>query len=71
MVVAGTCHFVRAAEQLHTTQPALSQAIRQLAAELSVSLFARTTRQVSLTPAGSSFSRRRGESWACLSLSPA
>jgi DNA-binding transcriptional LysR family regulator len=50
--VAQTCHFGQAAEQLHVAQPALSYAIRQLEAELDVTLFNRTTRQVSLTPAG-------------------
>ncbi|HJQ48492.1 MAG TPA: LysR substrate-binding domain-containing protein [Amycolatopsis sp.] len=54
-VVAETCHFGRAAEQLHVAQPALSHTIRQLEDELGVVLLFRTTRQVQVTPAGEFF----------------
>ena len=53
--VADTRHFGRAAERLHMAQPALSQSVRQLEAELGTPLFPRTTRQVNLTPAGEFF----------------
>lgn len=52
VAVADSCHFGQAAEQLHIAQPALSYAIRQLENELDATLFTRTTRRVSLTPAG-------------------
>lgn len=55
--VAETCHFGQAAERLHLAQPALSQAVRRLEADLGVLLLARTTRQVALTPAGEFFHR--------------
>jgi DNA-binding transcriptional LysR family regulator len=51
-VLAETCHFGQAAEALHVTSSALSQTMRQLEAELDVVLFHRSTRQVTLTPAG-------------------
>lgn len=52
LVVARELHFTRAAEQLHMSQPALSQQVRALERDLGVALFTRTSRQVALTAAG-------------------
>jgi DNA-binding transcriptional LysR family regulator len=50
--VARHRHFTRAAAELHIGQPAVSQHVRRLEAELGVRLLSRTTRSVDTTEAG-------------------
>jgi DNA-binding transcriptional LysR family regulator len=50
--VARRRHFARAADTLGKTQPALTVHVQRLEADLGVTLFERTGKQVTLTPAG-------------------
>lgn len=52
VAVAEQLSFTRAAEQLFVSQPALSRQIRQLEADLRITLLERTSREVRLTAAG-------------------
>ena len=54
-------HITRAAEQLHIAQPALTQALHRLEAELEVPLFVQRGRGVVLTPYGELLKERAQE----------
>lgn len=54
-------HFTKAAEELYITQPALSNSIKQLEAELGIPLFEHQGRSVRLTKWGREFSAYVGE----------
>ena len=52
LVLADELHFGRTAERLRISQPGVSEAVRVLESRLGVKVFDRTSRRVSLTPAG-------------------
>ncbi len=55
LAVAEYGNFSTASRNLHVAQPVLSQAVKDLEAELGLRLFDRTTRRVELTAAGAEF----------------
>ena len=57
LAVGETLSFRKAAEQLGIAQPALSRSVRQFEQQLGFALFERTTRRVTLTPAGEALYR--------------
>lgn len=58
VAVADELNFTRAAARLHMSQPALSTRIRELEERLGVQLFERTSRKVTITPAGAVLAER-------------
>jgi len=61
LAVAEEENFTRAAERCHTVQSALSHQISRLEQEFGTRLFERTSRQVTLTPAGRVFLAHAGQ----------
>ncbi|GAB3469957.1 LysR substrate-binding domain-containing protein [Kineococcus endophyticus] len=58
IAVAEELHFGRAAARLHMSQPPLSQTVKGLEQRLGVRLLHRTTREVTLSPAGAALLQR-------------
>src|SRR4051794_41941904 len=71
VALADERHFTRAAQREHIAQPALSQQIRRLEAELGLTLVERTTRRVAMTEAGKLLVARARRALAELEAAPA
>ncbi|MFJ6786928.1 LysR family transcriptional regulator [Streptomyces angustmyceticus] len=61
LAIADEQHFTRAAARLRLSQPSLSRNLRRLEEQLGVRLLERTTRRVTLTPAGERLYRQLAE----------
>jgi len=58
VALAEEASFARAAQRVHLSQSALSRSIQAIEDELGLALFDRTTREVSITPAGQTLVQR-------------
>ncbi|WP_125709702.1 LysR family transcriptional regulator [Lacticaseibacillus porcinae] len=58
LMVVNERNISRAAEQLHVSQPTISRQLKDLEAELGISLFERGSRQIELTEAGEYFANQ-------------
>lgn len=67
LVLTEELHFTRAAERLYIAQPALSNQIRRLERQIGHELFERSSRGVTLTPAGAALVPRAQQAVAAIS----
>ena len=58
VMLARECHFGRAAEKCHVSQPTLSVAIKKVEDRLGITLFERSSADVQLTPIGEQIARQ-------------
>lgn len=63
LILAQRLNFTQAADDLFISQPALSRMISALEQEVGLQLFYRSSRSVSLTPAGRAFAQQCPGFW--------